>query len=183
LVASQDSIYTNYPDFWPSVYRVDVTTGKQRLEVKGRTNFMDWGADHLSQVRLGLSYDDNTMTSRLLYRKDGKGSFQQLDKASHRRNETLNVPFLFLAGGNKALVMRDNEEGRTEIDEVDLAAPDDGKTIFTPAKGEVEGAITSDDGRLLGAYTTDPDNPIIWIDPDLTALQGSFRPWTHNGAV
>src|SRR3546814_7296470 len=45
LVAAQNSIYVG-EDFWPSVYRVDVTNGRKRVVLRGRSGVMDWGVDH-----------------------------------------------------------------------------------------------------------------------------------------
>jgi dipeptidyl aminopeptidase/acylaminoacyl peptidase len=175
LVAAQDSIYVNIHGFWPKVYRVDVTTGKRRLVVDGRTNFMDWGADHLGNVRIGLGYNDSSLTSRLMYRSGGSGAFKQVDKAAYGRDGALKVPFLFLPGGDNALVMRDNDSGLTGIAEVNLATLEEVKVVFQPQHGEVSGAVTSDDGALLGAYVTDRKNPVKWFDPALANMQENLN--------
>ena len=183
LVAAQGFIYANFPEFWPTVFRVDVTTGKRRNDAIGRTNVLDWGADHLGQVRVGQGYDDKTLTSRLIYRRSRDRPFTQIDKISHTQNEALAVPFLFLPNGDNALVMRDNEAGRLSIYEVNLATQDTVKTIFEPDYGEVEAAIISDDGKLLGTYTTDNSKPVIWFDPNLATLQANFNKSVPNSRV
>ena len=183
LVAAQARIYSNFPEFWPTVYRVNVTNGKKRKMVAGRTGVFDWGADHLGQVRVGVGYDDGRLTSRLIYRQSGEGAFRQIDKVSHKRDEVLTVPFVYLPGGDNALVMRDNDAGRTSIFEVDLATQQTIKTIFEPEQGEVDGALTSDEGKLLGAYTTDNTTPIFWFDPELANLQANFNKSVPNSRV
>jgi len=183
LVAAQATIYSNFPEFWPTVYRVNVTNGKRRKVVAGRSGVFDWGADHLGQVRVGVGYDDGRLTSRLIYRQSGEGAFRQIDKVSHKRDEVLTVPFVYLPGGDNALVMRDNDAGRTSIFEVDLATQQTVKTIFEPEQGEVEGAWTSDDGKLLGATTTDKTTPIFWFDADLANLQANFNKSVPNSRV
>ena len=183
LVAAQATIYSNFPEFWPTVYRVNVTNGKKRKVVAGRSGVFDWGADHLGQVRVGVGYDDGRLTSRLIYRQSGEGAFRQIDKVSHKRDEVLTVPFVYLPGGDNALVMRDNDAGRTSIFEVDLATQQTIKTIFEPEQGEVDGALTSDEGKLLGAYTTDNTTPIFWFDADLANLQVNFNKSVPNSRV
>ncbi len=180
LVAAQDTIYSNFPGFWPTVYRVDVTNGKKRRVVIGREGVFDWGADHLGQLRVGVGYSDGGLTSRLIYRRSNAEALRVVDKANYKRDEVLTVPFLYLPGGDNALVMRDNDAGRTSIFEVDLATQKTVRTIFEPEQGEVEGAITSNDGKLLGAYTTDKKNPIVWFDPDLADLQANFNKSVPN---
>ena len=183
LVAAQATIYSNFPEFWPTVYRVNVTNGKKRKVVVGRSGVFDWGADHLGQVRVGVRYDDNRVTSRLIYRRSNDEALRQIDKADHKRDEVLTVPFLYLPGGDNALVMRDNDAGRTSIFEVDLATQQTIKTIFEPEQGEVDGALTSDDGKLLGATTTDNTTPIFWFDQDLANLQANFNKSVPNSRV
>jgi dienelactone hydrolase len=175
LVAAQGTIYSNLPEFWPTIFRVDVSTGRKRKVMDGRPHVMDWGADHLGQIRIGLGYDDSTLTSRLLYRPTDRGFFKQIDRANYRMDESLAVPFLFLPGGDNALVLRDDDKGLSGIVEVNLATQEDVKTVFRPEKGEVAGVVTSHDGRLLGAYTTDKKNPIVWFDPALAKLQENFN--------
>jgi dipeptidyl aminopeptidase/acylaminoacyl peptidase len=183
LVAAQATIYSNFPEFWPTVYRVDVTNGKRRKVVVGRTGVFDWGADHLGQVRVGVGYDDSRLTSRLIYRRSGEGAFRQIDKVNHKNDEFLTVPFLYLPGGDNALVMRDNDDGRTSIYELNLVTQTTVKTIFEPDNGEVEDAITSDDGKLIGVYTTDKKTPIVWLDTDLATLQANFNKSVPNSRV
>lgn len=174
LVAGQGSIYSNYAEFWPKVYRVDVATGKRRSVLEGRAGVMDWGADHLGNVRIGLSYNDSRLTSRLLYRADGSGAFKTADKSTYGDGRVLTVPFLYLPGGDNALVMQDNAQGMTGIVEVNLSTLGQVKVVFQPEKGEVSGVITGHDGVLLGAYTTDRNVPVKWFDPALATLQENF---------
>jgi dipeptidyl aminopeptidase/acylaminoacyl peptidase len=184
LVAAQGSIYTNDETFWPCVYRVNITNGRKKCEVAGRVNFLEWGADYTGKVRLGIGYDDNSQTSRLIYRSEGAGGFKQIDSAKHKKDERLNVPFLFLPGGDHALLIRDDEAGNSGIAEIDLMTQKEVKTILQPAKGEVQSAIVSYDGStLLGATTTDADNPIVWIDPKLAELQANFKKSVPNSTV
>jgi dipeptidyl aminopeptidase/acylaminoacyl peptidase len=183
LVAAQNSIYSNFPAFWPAVYRVDVTTGKKRSVVEGRTGVMDWGADHMGNVRMGLGYNDNRLTSTLLYRPVNENWFKQVDRARYVADEALTIPFLFLPGGDNALVMRDNDDGRTSIVEVNLSTQEEVKVIFEPDKGEVEGALTSNDGKLLGAYVSDKTTPIVWFDPALANIQANFNKSLLNSRV
>jgi dienelactone hydrolase len=174
LIAAQDTIYTNYEGFWPSVYRVSVSTGKKKLVLKGRTDVMDWSADGSGKVRVGFGYIDSSRTSRLLYRSAAEDGFKTIDRASARRNEGLTAPFLFLPGGDRALTMRDNAKGQTSVYEVDLKTLETIRTVFEPASGDVTSAIISADGNtLLGLRVSSLDS-VHWIDPALAELQAQF---------
>ncbi len=175
LVGAQKTIYSNEADFWPTVYRVNVTTGKKRQEIAGRTNFSSWGADSKGYLRVGVGYNDDTLTSRAIYRSETKGVFKEFDRANHKKDEGLTVPFMFIPGGDNALIMRDDDDGNTNVFEIDMATQKTVKTVYKPTKGEVLGAFSSyDDTKLLGVYTSDPEKPLVWLDPALAELQANF---------
>ena len=97
LVAGQDSIYES-PEFWPSVYRVDVATGHRKIVMKGRGGVMDWGADTLGRIRYGVGYRDDSTRATLFYRGADESGFRAIDRASLRDDEALAVPVLFVPG-------------------------------------------------------------------------------------
>lgn len=172
LVAAQNSVYGNTDDFWPAVYRVDVTTGRRRLEERGRTNVLDWGADHLGQVRYGIGYSDTTTRSTLLYRADGHSAFRIVDRARLRDEEELTVPFLFVPQSNHGYVVKDAADGRAVVMEIDAATGADVRTVYAADGADVVGTATSRDGsRLLGVYTSDRNRPVQWVDPAMAARQ------------
>ncbi|WP_223262945.1 alpha/beta hydrolase family protein [Sphingobium sp. SCG-1] len=177
LVAAQNSIYFG-PDFWPSVYRVDTATGRKSRVVLGREGVHDWSADITGRIRSGLAYNDRNRTFKLLYRDAAGDAFQIIDSADSRKRETLQWPFLFLPGGSHALVMHDDDRGRSGIYETDLLTQKDVRTVFTmpdDSSMEVASPLLSDDGAtLLGVATTDLNNSVHWIDPALAELQALF---------
>lgn len=183
LVAAQNSIYSNYEEFWPSVYKVDVTTGRKKMVLKGRQDVFDWGADHSGNVRIGLGYNDQNLTSRLLYRSNGTTVFKTADRATYGSGSVLTVPFTFLPNSDNALILRDNDQGRTSIFEVDLSTQKDVKTVYEPEVGEVVGVETGNDGSLLGAYLTGPKGGMEWFDPTLAELQANFDKTVPNSNV
>jgi dipeptidyl aminopeptidase/acylaminoacyl peptidase len=171
LVAAQNSIYVG-EDYWPAVYRVDVTNGRKHLELRGRSGVMDWGADHLGRVRTGVGYRDLTTQATLLYRTGGKGSFRSIDRASLREEEELTVPFLFVPGTDNGYVIKTAPDGRSVVAEIDLASGRDIRTVYAADGADVDGVALSYDGsRLLGVTTTDRERPVRWIDPAMAALQ------------
>lgn len=172
LVAAQDSVYGNTDGFWPAVYRVDVTSGRKRLEEKGRTHVLEWGADHLGHVRYGIGYNDVTTKSSLLYRADGRGTFRVVDRAQLRDEEGLTVPFLFVPQSSHGYVVKDAPDGRAVVAEIDAATGADVRTVYAAKGSDVLAAATSRDGsRLLGVYTSDRERPVQWIDPVMIARQ------------
>ncbi|MCM8730391.1 alpha/beta hydrolase family protein [Hephaestia sp. GCM10023244] len=176
LVAAQQSIYSNLPEFWPTVYRVDVTTGRKRIEERPRTNVLSWGADHLGHVRYGIGYRDHSTRSTLVYRPDGRGAFRTIDRAKLIDEEELAVPLLFNPGSDHGLVIKEDETGRSIVAEVDLVSGNDIRVVYAAPEADVEAIRLSLDGsRLLGVYTTDRDQPVHWIDPVMAAYQKAMQ--------
>ena len=173
LVAAQNSIYLD-EEFYPSVYRVDVVTGRRKRDVKGRSPIMDWSADSSGKVRVGFGFADEGRQSNLVYRPEGDQlTFRTIDRASSRKRESLLSPFLFLPGTDHALVMGDDDKGLTTIYEVDLATRANVRTVFSAPDGaEVASVIVSDDGKtVLGYRTSGADYPVHWTDPQIAEVQ------------
>lgn len=178
LIAAQYSIYSNFPElFWPTVYRVDVTNGKKVAVLKGKDGVFSWYADAQGTVRAGLRLGDSGRKYTLLYRGErSNGAFRQIDRADMRKDAGLLSPFLYLPGTDRALALRDDDNGITGIHEVDLLTRESVRTVYTaPAGSEVEGTILSYDGlTLLGAYISGADGRAHWFDSALSELQAQF---------
>lgn len=172
LMASQNSIYLG-EDFWPSVYRMDIETGKRSLVLKGRTNVMDWFADSAGSVRAGVAYNDDSRKFRLLYRGPEGGLFKTVDAADSRKQEVLTRPFLFIPGTTHAMVMHDNDQGMTAIYEIDMTSQQDVRTVYTAPEGsEVDSVTLSADGAtLLGVSYTGLASGTVWFDTELADVQ------------
>ena len=184
LLAAQGSIYSNYPEFSPTVYRVDVATARKRTVLKGHERVMNWEADASGQVQTGMRYAEGSRQFSLLYCGEGSsGSFRTIDRADSRKQEKPLRPFLFLPGTDHALALHEDDAGRSGIFEVDLLTRGDVRTVFTAPEGvEVAGITVSDDGKqLLGVWTSAADGPVHWLDPALAALQAQFDKASATG--
>ncbi len=182
LLAAQNSIYSNYDQFWPTVWKVDVQTGKRVLVVQGRSDLLDWFADGAGNVRAGVGYEGDSRTFKLIYRETGSGLFKTVDKASTRKQESLTQPFLFIPGTNRAMVIRDNDQGLSAIYEIDMLTQEEVRTVYTPPPGsEVESVRVSADGTtLLGANYTGKSQGVVWFDPDLAEIQQAIQKSVPN---
>ncbi len=175
LVAGQDSIYES-PEFWPSVYRVDVATGHRKIVMKGRGGVMDWGADTLGRIRYGVGYRDDSTRATLFYRGADESGFRAIDRASLRDDEALAVPVLFVPGTDNGVVYRTLDDGRTVLAEVDLPTGKLVRTVAAADQGNVVAAIPSPDGsRLLGFYASDDRRQVNWLDPAMARSQEALN--------
>lgn len=175
LIVAQASMYEG-EDFWPAVYRVNVVTGFEDVIVKPRGGIMDWGADADGTVRVGVGYDDFKETSRLVYRPaGGHEGFRTVDRADAHQRESLAVPFMYLPGGDHALVVHDDEHGKSAIYEIDLSTQAKVRAVYVPPAGDVDSVEVSSDGKtLLGAHDTSLRSGTHWFDANMAAIQALF---------
>ncbi|WP_177175865.1 alpha/beta hydrolase family protein [Sphingopyxis sp. YR583] len=184
LVAAQNSIYGNDPEFWPTVYRVDVASARKRVVERPRANVNDWGADHLGQVRFGIGYRDSDTQSTLLFRSHGEGTLRVIDRAKLGAEEELTVPFHFVPGSNNGFVIKPIEDGRSAVVEVDIPTGKDVRTVYAADKADVEGVLTDSNGsKLLGVRTSDRSDPLHWIDPAMAAHQKTLEAASPHSKV
>ncbi|PTQ13076.1 S9 family peptidase [Sphingomonas oleivorans] len=173
LLALQKSIYSIDPGFWPEVVEVDVSTGRTKTVVRPVQYVMNWYADGAGTVRMGVGYNDDTQTSRLLYRGSASERFHTVDRADRRKGESLLAPALFLDGG-KAIAVND-QDGFDALYEMDLATLSLGKRIFGAAGYDLDALLAGADGKsLAGARFTDTRRRVHWFDPVLTEVQRSI---------
>lgn len=177
LISAQNSIYTNHVDLWPAVHRIDVTNGKDHVEVPARVGITEWAADGQGTVRAGTGYRDDARTSQVMYRSASTAAtLKTVGRADMAKGEGVHAPFLFLPDADHALVVHDDARGRASIYEQDVPTQSDVRTIYSPESGEVESVVLSRDrATLLGAYTSDSHETIHWFDPALAGLQAKLQ--------
>lgn len=176
LIAAQDSIYADDDGFWPTVYRVNVESGASRIVQTGRTGIYDWDADASGRVRMGNGYRDDNRSFWVIYRGETGDNFHTIDRADTRRGESTLHPFLFMPGTNHAMAVHTDDKDQDGVYEVDLSTLKDVSSVFSvPAGSEISGTAVSYDGtRLLGIYTSDRAQPVVWLDKGLKELQAAF---------
>jgi dipeptidyl aminopeptidase/acylaminoacyl peptidase len=175
LVSAQNSIYLD-EEFWPAVHRVNVETGSKSVVIRGKPTVMDWFADGSGNVRAGSSYNDDSRKFRLLYRGEGGGLFRTVDAADSRKQETLTSPFLFIPGTDNALIVQENDDGSSTVNEIDLKTQQDLRTVYAaPPGSEIDRVFTSvDEKTLLGVSYSGNQSGVSWIDPALNEVQAAI---------
>jgi acetyl esterase/lipase len=171
LLAIQRNIYSNYEDFWPEVFEVDISTGRMQSRAKPNNGVMYWYADRHGQVRVGIGYNDSQRKSRLLYRKRNGELFRTIDRASAKEGESLLVPVLFFDDDSKALALSD-KHGFDAVYELNLDTMELGKEVFSvPGYDTDRVRLDLQDGGLLGVSYTDTRYRTEWLQPDLARIQ------------
>ncbi len=172
LISGQDSVFSNQPGFWPTVYRVNVESGKSRKAVRGKENVLNWAADHNGNVRIGIGYNDRLKTSIIYYAAEGSRSFKTIDRVNLGRDEDINLPFSFIPGGDTGLMFKDNADGNTAIAEVDLKTQEIIRWVHTAEESDIEAISTSFiDDSIIGLKKSGSGNKMEWLQPSLAAAQ------------
>ena len=182
LVAAQNSIYTNYDGFWPSVYRVNVETGDTRTVQTSASDVMDWVADGAGRVRMGVSDDDDHRSSRLLYRGETGFSMRTIDRADGKKRESLLAPVGFVPGSDHGLVYRrdyaeDGKSWTSGIYEIDLLTQKDVAQIWAAPAGTWISGVEVDKTRskALAVWLKGALDKKVWLDPVLAQVQADFE--------
>jgi len=171
LLAMQTSIYSDAAGFWPEVQRFDVSTGKGKRVQLSTNQVFNWFADGKGAVRMGIAYDDDRRSSRLLYRDSGEGSFRTIIKARGPNAKLGNVPAMFLPEPGKAIAY-DDPDGFDAVYDLDLASLKTGNKLFGVPGYDVDDLITGAGGtKLIGVNYIDTRQRTHWFDPALAKVQ------------
>jgi dipeptidyl aminopeptidase/acylaminoacyl peptidase len=174
LLSMQTSIYSDDLGFWPEVLRFDVSTGKSKRVVNPVTQVFDWYADGTGTVRMGIAYDDDRRSSRLLYRDNADASFRTVVKARGKDATLGNVPAMFLPEPGKAIAY-DDPDGFDAVYDLDLASLKTGSKLFGVAGYDIDNLITGAGGtKMIGARYIDTRPHTHWFDPVLAKVQADL---------
>jgi dipeptidyl aminopeptidase/acylaminoacyl peptidase len=174
LLAMQTSIYSNEEGFWPEVRDFDVSTGRSKRAAGPVTDVQDWYADGAGIVRVGISYNDSTRSSSLLYRDKQGANFHTLARAHGRGSSLGNIPAMFLPEPGKAIAY-DDDGGFNALYNLDLATLKTGEKLFGVPGYDLDELITADSGtRMIGVEYTDTRPRTHWFDPALAEIQAQI---------
>ncbi len=175
LFTMQTSIYFDNPGFYPRVVEADVSTGKVKDVLMGRTGVWNWYADGTGTVRMGIARSTDGRSSNVLYRPDAKTPFYVINRADSRRDESLLAPVLFLPDPAKAVAIADDDKGFSAVWELDLTTMKLGKQLLSTPGYDISGVVADGtEAQLLGAEVDETAWTTRWLDPDLAKLQADL---------
>jgi dipeptidyl aminopeptidase/acylaminoacyl peptidase len=170
LLSKQTSFYQD--GFYPTVFRVDLATGKMHAVNAGRTNVFDWFADASGALRMGYSYDDDSLRGQLLYRAGDRSGFDVIEQ-SKGIDDDLAIPEAL--GPNGSGVVLDDTSGREAVYDVTLPGMALGKMIYGSPKYDVDGVVVDQAGTGIdGISITDHTSRIEWLNPRFKELQDNL---------
>ncbi|MBD8678040.1 alpha/beta hydrolase family protein [Sphingomonas sp. CFBP 13720] len=158
-------------DWNPSVFEVDVSTGKSRRVASGIPNVRDWYADGNGQVRAAYRYDDAVRKSALLYRANNAESFRVIARKTRKDSDGLTIPLTFRTDGTA--IAFDDADGYTAVYQVSLPDLAPVKKLYSLDGYDVDSIFdNAAENDIAGVAVTDRYSRAVWFDETLKTLQG-----------
>lgn len=168
VLLSKETGVDNKSDWYPSVFDVDVSTGRTRQVVASMEEVWDWSADAAGNVRLGTIWRDGKKRG-VLYRGPAGGSFQRV-MLGKREQDSIPEPIVFKADGNAFAI--DDGDGRDAVYELELPSFKLGRKVFGDGRYDVDRIVAnSASNDLSGVEITEKHRRFEWFDADLKEIQ------------
>ncbi len=172
LLLSRQTGLENEDDWYPSVFEVNIATGRSRQVAMGMPNVYDWYADGAGQVRAAYRYDDETRRSQLLYRANNGESFRVIARRARADEDGLTIPLTFRADGTA--IAFDEDNGFTSVYQVSLPDLTPVRKLYSMPGYDVDSIYENATGDgIIGASVTDRFTRSIWFDEGLKTLQAA----------
>ena len=169
LMSEQTSVFSDEGGFYPTVYDVDLSTGRTRAVTAGRTNVFQWFPDADGTLRMGYRFDDDSHLSELLYRADTRHGFDAIEKSTSV-DDDLAIPEAVAPDGS-AIVL-DDSSGRAAVYQTKLPDLSLGKMIYGSPRYDVDDVVLDAAGTGIdGIAITEAAPRVIWLNPTFKTLQ------------
>lgn len=164
LVASQDDLYS-----YPSVKRVDLSTGVATTVERERQGVWDWYADDEGVVRAGIAYEGRRWT--VWYRDKAEEKLRPI-RGKLARDEDAAIDRIIFGRGDNSWIITNEKTGRFALYRYDLKSGEVGQTIFEHPVVDIDD-VTYDavTGEIKAIEYEDDRQRIEWLDPELKKLQ------------
>lgn len=171
VLLSKETGIQSESQWYPSVFDVDVSTGKAKLVVPSIDEVWDWDADASGTVRYGVIWHDGKKRG-VVYRGPGGGKFERV-MLGKREEDSIPEPAIYRADGS-ALAF-DDGDGRDALYELTLPSFTLGKRILGDPRYDIESIITNPARNDVAGYrVVDKRNHFAWLDPDLKDIQSGL---------
>ena len=168
LLSTQASIYD-----YPSVFRIDLATGKRKEIVAAHDYVWDWYADQQGNVRAGVGRDGKKWW--VLYRKDGSQDFSKTIRRTFGAGDGQVDNFVIPLGSDQGYAMASGKSGRFGLYRYDFVADKLGELIYENAKVDIDDFDLDTSGKVASVSYTDDRARILWFDPDLKVVQAGIE--------
>ena len=167
LLAKSTGIHEE-SEWYPSVFDVDVSTGKAKMIVPSVDDVWEWDADASGNVRYGIIYSDGKAKG-VIYRGPEGGRFEKI-LLSKRPGGAIPLPQIYRGDG--VAIAFDDGDGRDAVYELSLPSFSVGKKLFGNARYDIEDVIPDQEGTGIAGFAyVGKRQQIEWLDADLKEIQ------------
>jgi len=167
LLAKSTGIHEE-SEWYPSVFDVDVSTGKAKMIVPSVDEVWEWDADAYGNVRYGIIYRDGKAKG-VIYRGPEGGRFEKI-LLSKRPGGSIPLPQIYRGDG--VAIAFDDGDGRDAVYELSLPSFSVGKKLFGDARYDIEDVIPDQAGTGIAGFAfVGRREQIEWLDEDLKEIQ------------
>lgn len=172
MLGGSVDVVGGYADGYPTVYAVDVNSGKRKISQRERPPIAHFVTDGQGVARLGYGFRKD----EILYfgRLEGADGWRELKRIKAFESDDDFTPVAAIAGSNFAYAIG-NDQGRSAVFKVDLTDAADPVVVFSHPEVDVEDPVFTRDGRLIGVrYQTErPES--YFFDPGVRAAYNAVR--------
>ena len=168
-------------DGFPSVFELDVNTGKLKQRVAGNPPIRYFTSDARGEIRFGGGFNNNEARTRYFARLVGEKDWKPLNISELSSFDNVE-PLGVVPGKNRALAVAESK-GKRGLWEIDLEDKLPPKLLFDNAQVDVDRPIRSTNGRLLGIYYEDDRPHSFYTDKRAKSVidgTNQFLPDTFN---
>lgn len=164
---------------YPSVYKIELATGKAEEIIDDQKRVWDWVADSNGVVRMGLSY--RRTSTIVYYRSSDKEEFQRVDKVRDKDiTEEIREPlldgFVIVPGSDNGFVLSNQRTGRFALHKFNHRTRELGEQVFAHDKQDISRFAMAEDGvSLQSARFTDSRDRVHWFNNDFAKHQSMLN--------
>ena len=147
-------------DGYPAVFEVDIDSGVRALRTRERPPIRRFDTDASGNVRLGSGYSASGTDVEYFGRLESDTEWRRLAKIKAFEQTNALLPIAVAPGKNLAYATG-SFEGRSALWEMDLTDEREPQLVFSHPLVDVNAALQTSDGRLLGIWY-ELDRPFIY---------------------
>ena len=169
LLAKSTGIYGD-DEWYPSVFDVDVSTGKAKKIVTSVDKVWEWDADAAGNVRYGVLSDDEGRRTGVIYRGPEGGKFQRLAIAKQKGASIPPLPKIYRPDG--MAIAFDDSDGRMALYELSLPSFKLGKKLYGDARYDIDTVYKTQAGSdAMGYSFVGKRLQVEWLDANFKDIQ------------
>lgn len=169
ITASGGDIVGSVTSQYPSLYELNVVTGKMRRRLEGRRPLRAYLTDHHGEARLGWGVMEETKQIVYDARDPRTGDWSRLLKYEAFSKDPVLTPISICPDKPDCAYAIGSSEGRDALWRLDLTGKNPPALEFSHPTADVDDAVFANDGRLLGVrYET--DQPFIYYTDPTCAI-------------